>query len=182
MAASIATQSGGANEYSDLRLAGWTSGRNVSSSPMGDESRGLGLAVSVQPMDRPDRAEFSGAANWDEGAGVLESVPDMFPAIEDGVTQDAAGEPSIEAIVCRQDRPWRCDEALAVTWCESRHDPAAVDPTAENHGLWQLNEATWRPWFGEAMWSQVLDAEVNTTMAVEIYNRGGGWFPWSCRP
>ena len=94
---------------------------------------------------------------------------------------DPAGAQDVAAVVCSYG--WDCAEALAVAWCESRHDPGAIDPTRENFGLMQINEATWRPYFGEERWSRVLEPEENVKMAFTIYQRAGNtWQPWSCRP
>lgn len=84
----------------------------------------------------------------------------------------------IEELVCSYG--WDCATALRVFTCESRLDPAAVDATGENWGLTQLNRATWEPHFGPERWALVLDAGVNLEMAWEVYERGGGWFPWAC--
>ena len=78
---------------------------------------------------------------------------------------------------------WDQAEAVAVMMCESGGDPRAVDTTRENFGGMQLNERTWRPFFGEARWARVLEAEENVAMAYVIYQRAGNTFlPWSCRP
>src|SRR3990167_6554085 len=86
----------------------------------------------------------------------------------------------VRSLICGY--PWPCEEALAVFECESHLDPGAIDPTAENFGLSQLNESVWRPYFGEQKWALVLDARGNLEMAWEVYSRGGGWGPWACRP
>jgi hypothetical protein len=86
----------------------------------------------------------------------------------------------IEALICSL--PWPCEEAIAVARCESGLDPGAIDATGENFGQFQLNRATWEPYFGPERWARVLDARSNLEMAYEVYERGGGWGPWACKP
>ena len=74
--------------------------------------------------------------------------------------------------------PWPLEKARDIVDCESDGDPEAVDPTRENFGLWAVNEATWRPFFGEELWAQVFDPVVNTQMAWIIFQRAGNtWTP-----
>ena len=98
-------------------------------------------------------------------------------------------EPTVAELICAAGHPWACDEALRVFvgggTCpngESGGDPAAIDRSEENFGLTQLNRATWEAFFGRERWSHVLEAEANLAMADEVYERGGGWGPWTCRP
>lgn len=93
------------------------------------------------------------------------------------------GADSVRAVVCAAEYTWDCSTALAVFRCESGLEPGAIDPTRENWGLAQLNEFTWRPFFGEERWARVLEAEENLAMAHVIYERAGRTFlPWACRP
>ena len=102
-----------------------------------------------------------------------------MPAVEAGV--DGAGWATL---ICGY--LWDCQEALGVVYgnarCpngESSGNPGEV--YAGNYGLWQIDEATWRPYFGEERWARVLDAAENTAMAWEIYERNG-WVAWACHP
>jgi hypothetical protein len=73
---------------------------------------------------------------------------------------------------------WPVEEALAVAWCESRHDPGAVSPDGQNLGLFQINvihEGKLQP--GESL----LDPVVNVRIAYQIW-ADQGWGPWSCKP
>lgn len=108
------------------------------------------------------------------------SIDAIYPvSVIEAAEEEVGGD--VQAVICAY--PWPCEEALAVAWCESRHDARAVDAFAENWGLFQINEQTWRPYFGEERWARVLEASENTAMAWEIYERGGRtWLPWSCRP
>jgi len=108
-------------------------------------------------------------------------APEPVRAVGEAAEGSSMAADATRALVCSYD--WPCEEALSVAWCESRHDPAAVSPDGQNWGLMQINESTWRPFFGEARWSQVLEAEENVRMAWEIYQRAGmTWQPWSCKP
>ena len=121
----------------------------------------------------------SEGAELSDGLGNIGIVVDSRDAGRQDPMDATAPVSGIEAIICSY--AWSCADALAVAWCESRHDPGAIDPGGENHGLWQVNNI-WAAHFGPERWAQRYDAEENTAMAWEIYVRGGGWFPWSCRP
>lgn len=139
------------------------------------------LWLTGLPGDPPDAAARPGP-----GGGVDGHDGDSGDAVRAGADRGVA-----LAWVCVYD--WPCEEALRVVECESGFNPGAVDETAENFGLFQINEYGdgvqdgkgfdgWRPYFGEERWAQVLDGAANAAMAYEIYVRGGGWFPWTCKP
>ncbi|QFG02175.1 lytic transglycosylase domain-containing protein [Tepidiforma bonchosmolovskayae] len=75
------------------------------------------------------------------------------------------------------------DEALAVSWCESRWSPGAVGDGGSSLGLFQL----WGGWFAAVglpleRWD---DPVVNATAALrvlELRGRWGGPGGWSCWP
>jgi hypothetical protein len=95
----------------------------------------------------------------------------------------SAVELSIEKIICA--KPWNCEEALQVAYCESRLNPGAISPTNSNGtrdwGLMQINDV-WRQAF-PVRWAKVLDAKTNVDMAWHIYQTAGkSWQPWTCRP
>ena len=70
--------------------------------------------------------------------------------------------------------------ALAVAWCESKYDPAAVSMDGTSYGLMQLHAPTWAPVFPD-FWQRWSDPEWNVTTAWEIYKRAGYSFaPWAC--
>ena len=97
----------------------------------------------------------------------------------------SAVELSIEQIICA--KPWNCEEALQVAYCESRLNPGAISPTNSNGtrdwGLMQLNDgALGKRVFGKR-WDRVLDAQTNVDMAWHIYQTAGNsWQPWTCKP
>lgn len=71
--------------------------------------------------------------------------------------------------------PWECETALAVVWCESRYDPAAIG--AGSYGLWQLNSIHAYRW--PSFWENWSDPEMNTAWAFELWQEQG-FSPWSC--
>lgn len=75
--------------------------------------------------------------------------------------------------------------AVSVAWCESRWSPGASN--GGNEGLFQVNvtsratlRGSWFAYFGvpEDWYNPVL----NATVARWIWERSGGWGPWSCKP
>lgn len=77
------------------------------------------------------------------------------------------------------------EEALAVSWCESKWSPGAVGDGGNSLGLFQLN----RMWFGyagedAALWADPL-VNARTAYAVYQYDSGRGypaWKQWTCKP
>jgi hypothetical protein len=77
--------------------------------------------------------------------------------------------------------PEERETARCIRWHESRDDPTAVSPT-DDHGWFQINAPTWRPYFGEARWSLIYSPYENTVMAYEVWERAGRtWTPWATR-
>lgn len=77
------------------------------------------------------------------------------------------------------------EQALAVSWCESKWSPHAVGDGGNSLGWFQLNVATWFGYAGEdpALWA---DPVVNARVAWATYqydlSRGyQAWAQWSCR-
>lgn len=77
------------------------------------------------------------------------------------------------------------DQALWVSWCESKWSPYADNGT--DRGLFQMSfspaatlRGSWFAYYGvdEALWS---DPVTNALVARWAYERSG-WGPWSCRP
>ncbi len=72
------------------------------------------------------------------------------------------------------------ERAIEIAWRESNWIP-----TADNghccHGVFQIYWTVHRGWladFGVTQLEQLYDPVINTQMALEIYNRAGGWGPW----
>lgn len=81
----------------------------------------------------------------------------------------------------RQTFPETPDTAVRVARCESGLDPAAVSPGGANWGLMQVNVV--HKGLAATMgysWNQMLQAAPNLAVARAIYDRAGGWGPWSC--
>ena len=92
----------------------------------------------------------------------------------------------LEALICAPQWEWNCGEAKRVAMCESSMRPGAVSPPNRNgtvdRGLFQVN-TVWRESFGEALWSRILEPEVNVAMAHHIWVVGKrSWMYWTCQP
>jgi hypothetical protein len=77
------------------------------------------------------------------------------------------------------------DEALAVIACESKGDPAAVNPSSSASGLFQFLPSTWDTASASAGWdgADVLDPEANIAVARWLYDAyAEPWHQWNCRP
>lgn len=73
------------------------------------------------------------------------------------------------------------DEAVAIAWCESRHQADAISPGGGNWGLFQIN--TVHRARVEALghrWPDMLKGYENASVAADIWVEQG-WRPWSCR-
>jgi len=75
------------------------------------------------------------------------------------------------------------DEALAVSWCESRWRPWVDNPRSSASGLFQFLDSTWSRWGV----GSVYDPEANTMAAARLvkhYSDEGywRWLAWSCQP
>jgi hypothetical protein len=81
----------------------------------------------------------------------------------------------------RQTFPETPDKAVRVARCESTLDPGAVSPDGANWGLMQINVV--HKGLAASMgysWAQMLQARPNLAVARAVYDRAGGWGPWSC--
>ncbi len=81
----------------------------------------------------------------------------------------------------RQTFPETPDKAVRVARCESTLDPGAVSPDGANWGLMQIN-VVHRGLVASMgySWGQMLQAGPNLAVARAVYDRAGGWGPWSC--
>ncbi len=81
----------------------------------------------------------------------------------------------------RQTFPETPDKAVRVARCESTLDPTAVSPDGANWGLMQVNvvHKALAARMGYS-WAQMLQAGPNLAVARAVYDRAGGWGPWSC--
>src|SRR5687768_12278443 len=72
------------------------------------------------------------------------------------------------------------DRAVTIAWRESRHQPDARNYCC--HGLFQIYWTVhdgWMAGHGVTSLDQLYDAETNARMAYALYERAGGWGPWS---
>lgn len=69
------------------------------------------------------------------------------------------------------------ERALTIAYRESRLDPAARNYCC--HGLFQIYWSIHRGWMRLDSVDQLYDAETNARMALALYQRAGGWGPWS---
>lgn len=77
------------------------------------------------------------------------------------------------------------DQALAVSWCESKWS-SAVGDGGNSLGIFQLNKDTWFTYAGEdpEMWADPL-VNARVAWATYQYDIGRGYMPWkqwSCKP
>ena len=80
---------------------------------------------------------------------------------------------SVEDIICEPD--WPCEEALLVSWCESRHE--SVISATNDYGLFQINSI--HAYRVGGVVERLLDIRTNVRVAYEIYlERGRSWFDW----
>lgn len=77
------------------------------------------------------------------------------------------------------------EQALAVSYCESRWSPYAIGDSGNSLGMFQL----WRGWFRWAGYpvDAAFDAVVNARVALLVVQRDTGlgrepWAQWSCKP
>lgn len=108
-------------------------------------------------------------ATQEAGLPPLDAGPLPVDAIL-GAPPDGPPGGDVKEAICSL--PWPCEEALAVAWCESRLDPAAVGRYGER-GIYQVRPEVWGPVPG--------DAQGQVAQAYEIW-REHGWRPWSCQP
>jgi hypothetical protein len=81
----------------------------------------------------------------------------------------------------RQTFPETPDKAVRVARCESRLQPGAISPDGANWGVMQVNVV--HRGLAARMgysWDQMLQAGPNLAVARAVYDRAGGWGPWSC--
>jgi hypothetical protein len=86
-------------------------------------------------------------------------------------------------------RAWFPDvtsQAMTIADCESNFDPTAVGGTGgAYHGLFQIGEYYHRDAFervtGQSWNDAIYVAYYNAEYARDLYERAGGWGPWSCR-
>lgn len=75
-------------------------------------------------------------------------------------------------------------QADRVAWCESQHNPNAVNPRSGTSGLFQIHPKYHRTAFTQVTgqpWEKVFDPFWNAVYAKHLYDRLG-WQPWVCKP
>jgi Putative peptidoglycan binding domain/Transglycosylase SLT domain len=74
------------------------------------------------------------------------------------------------------------DRALRIAYRESRYDPSVTSSTGCCRGVFQIHWPVHKSWLieqGVTSPDQLFDAETNIRMAYVLYQRSGGWGPWS---
>ena len=74
------------------------------------------------------------------------------------------------------------DQALRIAWRESNYRPDVTSGTGCCVGVFQLNWESHQGWMaalGITSRSQLFDARTNIEAAYALYQRSGGWGPWT---
>ncbi len=74
------------------------------------------------------------------------------------------------------------DQALRIAWRESNYRPDVTSGSGCCLGVFQLNWESHRGWMsalGITSKDQLLDAHTNIEAAYALYQRSGGWSPWT---
>lgn len=112
---------------------------------------------------------------------VSDTVADVVGELKAGSVFGVLARPvplSIPEIICSQ--PWPCQQALAVSWCESRHDPRALSPSG-HRGLMQISPIHAGMVGGNL--DALFDPVTNVRVGYQLYAaRGNSWGAWSCKP
>jgi hypothetical protein len=126
----------------------------------------------------------STSAGADRGELVMELAAELGTPIVGPAAAAASGawpdDPEVAAAIVEV---WgtRADEAAQVAFCESSFRTDVVSENGEDWGLFQVN-VVHRPFvrsLGYA-WNDLLDPRINSAVAAHIYERAGGWSPWTC--
>ena len=114
-----------------------------------------------------------------EGAGSSPAQGSMLtpPLATQGASKAEGGslyQDNEEQVRAALEALWPASEverAMRVSWCESRYDPAAVEPSGDHIGTFQVDPSFWGP-VPTDIWSQVAQALV-------VFQTQG-WSAWSC--
>ena len=128
------------------------------------------LTVSRGPGRHHGRAERA----LDVATPAPVATPTPLPDVPPARVLSSAETPT-EALICS--RPWSCETALSIAYCESRYRADAVGDGS--YGIFQLQASVWAPVFVD-FWQSWMDPEWNVAHAWIIYERAGGFWPWSC--
>ena len=74
------------------------------------------------------------------------------------------------------------DQALRIAWRESNYRPDVTSSSGCCVGVFQLNWDSHQGWMaalGITSRSQLFDARTNIEAAYALYQRSGGWGPWT---
>ena len=90
----------------------------------------------------------------------------------------------IERIIREAAARWGADpeQLLRVAWCESRFNPLAYNPSAQDTGLFQFIPGTWAANSPRAGYAGVsaFDAVANANTAAMMFSRSQAW-QWTCK-
>ena len=75
------------------------------------------------------------------------------------------------------------DEALAVSWCESRWNPSAKNRSSSASGLFQFLRSTWQRYGEGSVFDPVANVRAAAAMTQRYEELGHWrWAGWSCQP
>ena len=77
--------------------------------------------------------------------------------------------------------PADVEKALQVSYCESRWDPGATNPSSDAAGLFQHIPRFWSDRSASAGWAgaSIYDAHANAAVSAWLVYDGGGWVHWT---
>jgi LysM repeat protein len=111
-------------------------------------------------------------------------TPARTPAPPTRVVAPAGPRPSPDQVIAMIREVWPAElqeRAIAIAHRESRHRADAYNGWC-CYGVFQIYWSVHRSWMsghGVTSVSQLLDARTNIEMAYRIYQRAGGWGPWT---
>lgn len=118
-------------------------------------------------------------------------VDPAFAALDAGRHAGAGGGPDFppnverwRGLVATYFPPGVVNEALSVMECESRGNPAAINPLSQASGLFQHLPKFWddRSRRAGVPGGNIFDPNANVRVAAWLYRQSNTWAHWSCKP
>lgn len=145
------------------------------------------VSVETVPLERPAEQTMvvptttTTVAPTTTTTAVARTAPTVRSASVSRATPAYVGSiPDLIRRVFARFGPAVAEQAVRVSFCESRHNPAATN--GQHASLFQISrtyheERARRLGF---TWDRMWDPEVNSLVAADIY-ASSGWQPWTCR-